>query len=94
MKLKNRKYGAQCRAGFRPEASACWPSPAIEAAYVAHAAGTVGAPPTGHRTRRTWGGAAAGGDSSDKVSLGWRYEHERRTTNSPNTEKTVKSHQG
>jgi hypothetical protein len=70
------------------------PSPAAEVAYAAHATGTVGAPPAGHHTRRTWGGSAAGGSSDDKVSLGRRYEHERRTANPPDTERMVKSHRG
>jgi hypothetical protein len=30
----------------------------------------------------------------DKVSLGRWYEHERRTMNPPDTERTVKSHRG
>jgi hypothetical protein len=63
--MKKWKYGAQCRAGFRPTASACWHSSATKAAYVAHAAGTEGTP----------------GGSDDKVSLGRRYEHQLRTVN-------------
>jgi hypothetical protein len=71
-----------------------WPSPAVKVAYAAHTAGMVGVPLAGHRTRCTRGGMAANGGLGDKVSLGRWYEHERRTMNLPDTEKTVKSHRG
>jgi hypothetical protein len=93
-KLKNQKHGAQCRASFWAEALACWPNPAAKETYVAHVAGTVGTPPTGHRTRHARDGAAAGGGSRDKVSLGRRYEHEQMMVNPPNTERTMKAHWG
>jgi hypothetical protein len=48
----------------------------------------------GHRTQRACSGAVAGDGSGDKVSLGWRYKHERRMANPPYTERTVKAHRG
>jgi hypothetical protein len=46
-----------------------------KAAYAAHAAGTVGVPPAGHRTRRARGGGAS---TSGKrgVRRAWRSEAE------------------
>jgi hypothetical protein len=54
----------------------------------------VGAPPTDHRTQRVRGDAVAGGGSGDKVLLGWPYEHEQRTVNPPDKERTAEAHRG
>jgi hypothetical protein len=72
----------------------CWPNPVAKAAYTSHATGMMGVPPVDPRTRRACGDAAAGGSSSDKVSLGRRYKHEWRTTNPSEMERTATDGEG
>jgi hypothetical protein len=81
----------------RPTAEAARPAsiwPEAKVAYAAHAAGAVGAPPTGHRTWRTRGGVATGGGSGGKMLLGQWYKHKWRTTNLPDKGKTMEALRG